>query len=109
MIAVGGGNEAASARRMQGMLAHQAFDLLVVHDPAAMPERRLHAPPSVGFELVLDRVHGLDQSGVVGRALRFAVVGGARDPHQSASLGDGEACGPVMTDMGALLGRRPCR
>ena len=32
MITVGGGDEAASARRMHGMLAHQALDLLVVHD-----------------------------------------------------------------------------
>ena len=91
------------------MFAHQAFDLLVVDDPAAMPERRLHAPPAIGFELALDRVHGLDQGGVVGRALGFSVVSRSRDPHQSTSFGDGEACGPVMTDMGALLGDRPCR
>ena len=109
VIAVGGGDEAASARRMQGVLAHQAFDLLVVHDPAPMPEGRLHAAPAIGLELILDRVHGLDQGGVVGKSLRCVVAGGARDPHQSASTGDGEAFGPVMTDMGALLGRRPCR
>ena len=109
VIAVRRGDEAPPVRRMHGVFAHQALDLLVVHDPAAMPECRLHAPPAVGFELVLDRVHGLDQGGVVGRSLGGAVTGGSRDPHQPASFGDGEACGPVMMDMDALPGCRPCR
>ena len=53
--------------------------------------------------------HEVAAIGLVGRALGLVIVGGARDPHQSASFGDGEAFGPVMTDMDALLGRRPCR
>ena len=61
------------------------------------------------LDRLLDRVHGLDQGGVVGRSLGGVVTGGARHPHRSVSLGDGEACGPVTTDMGALPGRRPCR
>ena len=93
VITVRRGDEAAPARRMQGVLAHQALDLLVVDHPAAMPERRLHAAPAIGLEFVLDRVHGLDQGGVVGGTLRLVVVGGARDPHQSASFGDAEALG----------------
>ena len=33
------------------MLAHQALDLLVVHDPAPVPERRLHAEfPGIGVD-----------------------------------------------------------
>ena len=42
---------------MHGVFVHQAPDLLLVHDPAPMPERRLHAAPAIGLELVLDRVH----------------------------------------------------
>ena len=59
----GGGDEAAPARRMQSVFAHQVPDLLMVHDPALMPERRLHLAPAISLELVLDRVHGLDQGG----------------------------------------------
>ena len=95
--------------RMQGVFAHQTLDLLAVDDPAAMPERHLPAPPDIGFELILDRLHRLDQGGVVGRVLWLVVIGGVRDPHQSASFGDREACGPMMAGMGALLDRRPCR
>ena len=40
MVAVRDGDEAAPARRMHGVLAHQALDLLVVHRPAPMPQRR---------------------------------------------------------------------
>ena len=45
-IAVGRCNEAPPARRMHVVLAHQALDLLVVHNPAPIPQRRLHPPPA---------------------------------------------------------------
>ena len=40
---------------MHGVFVHQAPDLLLVHDPAPMPERRLHAAPAIGLELVRGR------------------------------------------------------
>jgi hypothetical protein len=91
------------------VLAHQPFQLLVVHGPALLAEGRLHSPPTVGFKLVLDGVHRLNEGGVVACSYGSIVVGGARDPHQTASFRDGEAAGPAMTDMGALLGRAPSR
>ena len=105
MIAVGRGNEAPPHPRLQIMLAHQAPDLLVVHDKALLTQRRADAAIAVELELVADREHRLDDRGVVGRLLRTVVVGRARDPHQPASFGDGDAAGPVMTDVVPLLGR----
>ena len=48
MVAVGGGDRAALAREMHGLVAYQAVDLLVLHDPAAIPQRRRHAVPAMG-------------------------------------------------------------
>ncbi len=42
----------------------------------------------------------------IGRAT--TVVGRPSDAHQPASLSDGEAAGPAITDIGALLGNRLC-
>ena len=109
VIAVGRHDESPTLRRLQTMLAHQSLDLLVVHDPAELPERRLHASPAIGLELVLDGMHRLDESRVVDHHHRCVVEGGACDPHQPTAFGDGEAAGPVITDMGALGGRGPCR
>ena len=109
MVAVGGRDIAAPAAGVQSVLAHQPLQLLVVHHPALLAECRLHPPPAVGLELILDGVHRLDQRGVVDGSLRRVVVGGARDPHQTASRRDGDAAGPVITDMGALVGPGPSR
>ena len=48
VVAVGGGDKAALAREMRGLVAHQAVDLHVLHDPAAIPQRRVHAAPAIG-------------------------------------------------------------
>ena len=40
VVAVGRGDKAALAREMHGLAAHQAVDLHVLHDPAAIPQRR---------------------------------------------------------------------
>ena len=48
MVAVGGGDKAALAREMHGLVAHQAVDLHVLHDPAAIPQRHMHAAPAIG-------------------------------------------------------------
>ena len=60
MVAVSGSDKTALAREMHGLLAHEAFDLHVLHDPAAIPQRRMHAALAIGLDLVVDRMHGLD-------------------------------------------------
>lgn len=49
MIAVGGGHEAPPDPGLQIMLAHQAPDLLVVHDEALLPERSADAATTMIF------------------------------------------------------------
>src|SRR5262245_44073589 len=68
---------------------------------------QLSADPAiaVGLKLVADRHHGRDDLGVIDFARRRVIKSGARQAHQSASFGDREATGPVMTDVVALLGR----
>src|SRR3546814_11755590 len=76
----------------------------MVDDDALVPERGPHAAVSVGLEGVADGGHGRNDPGVIDRQLRHVVIGRARHAHQPASLGDGHAAGPVMTDVGPLLG-----
>ena len=68
-----------------------------------MPRRGLHTTPAICPELVLDRMHDLDQGGIVGRTVQGATVDGPRHPHQATPFGDREAFGPVMTSMGAYF------
>jgi hypothetical protein len=49
--------------------------------------------------------HRLDDRSVVDRLLWAIIVGRSSDTHQPASFGDGDAAGPVMTDVVPLLGR----
>jgi len=42
VIAVGRHDEKPALRRLQTMLAHQSLELLLIDDPAELPERRLH-------------------------------------------------------------------
>jgi hypothetical protein len=64
VIAVGHRDVAAPDARLQVVLAHETADLLVVHHQPLLTQRRLDAPPAVGFERVADRSHGLDESGI---------------------------------------------
>ena len=48
VVAVSGGEKAALAREMHGLVAHQAVDLHVLHDPAAIPQLRVHGAPAIG-------------------------------------------------------------
>jgi hypothetical protein len=48
---------------------------------------------------------GGDDPGVVSFHRRRVVIGRAWQSHQTASFGDGDAVGPVITDVIALLGR----
>ena len=66
MIAVGGGDEAPAALRLQAMLAHQPADLLGVDDDALMAQLGADPPIAIALELVADRRDPRDDRGVVG-------------------------------------------
>jgi len=85
------------------VLAHETLDLLVIDRKALLAEGCLDAPPTVAFELVADGAHRFDDGSVIDRICRCVVVGRARDPHQPASFGDGDAFGPAIADVGPLL------
>ena len=68
MIAVRGRHVAPAYSRLKVVLAHQASDLLVVHDNALLPQRRAHTAPAIVLELVADRRHRLDDRSVVADA-----------------------------------------
>ena len=73
MVAVGGGDKAALAREMHGLVAHQAVDLHMLHDPAAIPQRRMHAALRDRFDYLLGAGNG-DSPSSFRNALCFAVV-----------------------------------
>src|SRR5512132_2666283 len=104
MVAVGGGDESPAALRLQIMLAHDTADFLGVDDDPLMPQLGTDPPIAVAFELLADRRDPRDDGGV-GLLCRGVVEGGAWQTHQTASFADGEATGPVMTDVVALLVR----
>jgi len=56
VVAVGGGDEAAPALRLQAALAHDAADLLGVDDQPAVTELGSDAPVAVGRESLTDRL-----------------------------------------------------
>ena len=107
-----------SQRSMKRQVLHDIVVTLEGRRPAHMPERRLHAPRAIGFGLVLDRVHGLDLGGFVGRALGLAAMGGARGPHRPApgtraarplpwpSVSSGPTCVRTSSRLGDRAGRR---
>ena len=90
------------------MLAHQTPELFVVHDQALLSQRRPHTAIAVALELIADREHRLHERGVVDRRGGPVIVGRARDAHQPASLRDGQAAGPMITEGSPLLGRGAC-
>src|SRR5512134_587546 len=105
MIAVGGRDEPPPPLRLQVMLAHDAADLLGVDDDPLMPQLGADPPITVTFELLADRRDPRDDLGVVGLDGWGVVESGAWQTHQTASFADGEATGPVITDVVALLAR----
>ena len=106
VVAVGGAGETPSSPWVEVVLAHKPADLLGIHDNAAVAEFGADAAVAVALELVGD---GADFSDELrgGRLLRRrGVEGGAGQSHQRAPPFDGEATGPVITDVGPLLGDR---
>src|SRR5215203_5149007 len=98
---------APSLLRREAMLAHEPSQLLAVHEVALVAQLGGDATIAVGLELLADRLDKGEALGIPIRRRR-AVVGRSSDAHQPASLSDGETAGPAITDIGALLGNRPC-
>ena len=103
MIAVGRRHVSSPVPWIQVIFAHQAADLLGVHHEATLAQLGTHPAIAIGLELVCDCLHLDDDLGVVRLVGGWRVETGARDRHQSASLRDGDAGGPVITDVRALL------
>ena len=55
VVAVGGDNVTASPLRLQPVLAHQAAELLAVHDYTLVAQSCADPPIAVALELVADR------------------------------------------------------
>jgi hypothetical protein len=53
--------------RLQTVLAHEAFDFLVIDEHALLSQGRAHPPPAVTFKLFADGRDRFDDCGVVGR------------------------------------------
>ena len=67
---------ASAAARLKVVLAHEAFDFLVIDEHALLSQVGAHPPPAVTFKLFADRRDRFDDCGVVG-GRRGAVVGRA--------------------------------
>src|SRR5829696_10085124 len=89
------------------MLAHQPSHPLAVHELALVAQLGGDPTIAVGLELRADRLDASDDLGIT-IGSRLAVVSRSSDAHQPASLRDRETTGPAITDVGALLGNRPC-
>src|SRR5215510_14772012 len=105
VVAVGRGHEPLTALGLQVVLTHETADLLGIDENAAMAQLGANPAIAVGLELIADRDHVRDDLGVISLQRRRVVKGGARQAHQAASFGNGEAMGPAVTDVVALLGR----
>src|SRR5580658_8883882 len=90
------------------MLPHQPAKLLAVHHDALVTQRRPNAPIAVTLELVADRADPGDKLGGLQRNRRYIIEGGTRQAHQLAPPADGDAVGPVTTEVFALFGRGAC-
>src|SRR5262245_31885805 len=105
VVAVGRGHEPLTALGLQVVLTHETADLLGIDENAAMAQLGANPAIAVGLELIADRDQVRDDLGVISLQRRRVVKGGARQAHQAASFGNGEAMGPAVTDVVAFLGR----
>jgi len=90
------------------MLPHQPAKLLAVHHDAVVAQRRPNTPIAVTLEVVADRADPDDKLGGLQRNRPYIIKGGTRQAHQLAPPADGDAAGPVTTEVFALLGRGAC-
>jgi hypothetical protein len=107
VVAVGGAGETPSSPRVEVVLAHQAADLLGIDDMAAVAEFGADPAVAVALEGVGDGADLRDDLGIGRFPVGRSIEGGARQAHQRAPPFDGEAGGPLVADVGALLGVRP--
>jgi hypothetical protein len=63
------------------MFTHETTDFLGVHDHAAMAQFGANAPVAIGFELVANRFHLGNNSGVARASVWRVIEGRAGDPH----------------------------
>ena len=106
VIAIGRRDVAPAQPRLKVVLAHEAPDLLVVHDHALLPQRGSNTAPAVGLELVADGADRLDDRGVVERRRpAHRSRSSARSPSAGILRRRRDPAGPVITDVVALLGR----
>ena len=106
MIAVGRLRNAASYLRLKVMLANEAADLLVIDLQAILTDWRLDATPAIMLERA-DRCHRLDDG--VRCAHRHVIDCGPGQSHQPAFRSEAETAGPMIAEIGPLLGRGPDR
>src|SRR5262249_16180119 len=117
VIAVGRGHKPPPALGLHVVLAHEAADHLGIDDLVSMAQLGANPAIAIDLELVAIRHHGSNDLGVIcsarrgvlGAAGRGVIVGGGGQSEERASFGDGEAMGPVMTDVFTLLGRGALR
>src|SRR5438876_9895574 len=92
------------------MLSHQAHHLFVVDDDSVVDQLSGHTPIAVARPFCADLLDAFDEPSLLDRlACRLVVVGRPCEPHQPASFTDGEATGPLTTDIVALVGGRASR
>lgn len=60
-----GGHKPAAQPRLKIALSHQPVDLLVIDGPPLPGDHYRHPPPAIGFDLVLNGVHRLNERGIV--------------------------------------------
>ena len=106
VVAVGGAGEAPSSPRVEVVLAHQPADLLCIDDVAAVAEFGADAAVAVALEDVGDGADLRDEFGIGRLLLWCGVEGRAWQSHQRAPPFDGKASGPLVPDVGPLLGDR---
>src|SRR5690606_23957507 len=108
VIAVGGALEARPAPGIEAVRLHQAPDLLGIDHMA--PVAQLGADPAVAIGgASLGDLPDPGESRILGRLCRYGVIARTRHAHQLAPPLDGEARGPLITDMGALRREGPAR
>src|SRR5690348_1292206 len=106
MVAVRGDDIAALRPHPHAVQAHQTRDALPINQCSFGTQLRRHAPVAVSLKLAPDRVHALDERGLIQLTERLFVKSASGQLHHAASFGNGEASGPVITEGLASLGVR---